>query len=480
MLTNPPRSQISRRKLLTSSALGFGALAATFIAHRRSGAGDAPEAAFSLRPRRPAFVPRAKAVIMLVQNGGPSQMDLFDPKPELTRRNGQQHAETVEQFQFGSEANRLLGSPFRFPHRGASGIEISEVLPELGSVADDLCLVRSMVSGHNNHTEALVMLNTGKIFPGRPALGSWVSYALGTENENLPAYVVLRDAEGYNTSGTLLWQSGWLPAVHGGTEVSTAGAPILHLQPSQPIPPAVEHGNGELLRALNERHQARYPGEADLEVRIRNYELAARMQLAAPGLLDLSGESPAIRRLYGLDNPITASYGLRCLMARRLVESGVRFVQIFPPAKPQTQPWDSHTNVKDELERICAKTDLPSAALIRDLKSRGLLETTIVLWSGEFGRLPISQNGTGRDHNRNAFSLLLAGGGFRRGHVHGATDEFGYRSVVDPVSVPDLHATILAQLGIDHARLVHRHQGIDETPTDVRVTKARVVREMLM
>jgi len=251
------------------------------------------------------------------------------------------------------------------------------------------------------------------------------------------------------------------------------------LQPATPVAPAVQRANLDFLARLNEEHRRLYPHESELEARIRNYELAARMQLSAGAVLDIAGESPATRRLYGLDNPTTAGYGLRCLMARRLVESGVRFVQIFPPVQPQFQPWDAHNNVKTENEGICGRTDLPSAGLIKDLKSRGLLDSTIVIWSGEFGRLPVSQNGQGRDHNRNAFSLLLAGGGFKTGHVHGATDDVGYRAVENRVSVQDLHATILQQLGLDHTRLTYPHQGSDESLTDARVTRAQVVAGIL-
>jgi uncharacterized protein (DUF1501 family) len=458
--------------MLWSSGLGFGGLALAHLLQagesRRGQPGGSPH-----------FAPRAKSVIMLVQNGGPSHMDLFDPKPELAKKAGVVHGERVEMFQKGSEANKLLPSPFKFHKRGRCGMELSEVIPHIGTVADDVCLVRSMHSEHNNHTEGLVMLNTGKIFPGRPALGSWVSYALGTENQNLPAYVVLRDPEGYNTSGTLLWQNGWLPASHRGTEVSTQGPPVINLRPAKPAPPEARRDDLDLLARLNEEHRKGYPHEPDLEARIRNYELAARMQLASGDVLDLSREPAAARKLYGLDDPETAGYGLRCLMARRLVESGVRFVQVFPPVKPQFQPWDAHANVKTENEAICAKCDLPSAALVKDLKQRGLLGETVVVWSGEFGRLPVSQNGAGRDHNRNAFSLLLAGGGFKAGHVHGATDEVGYRAAEGRVSVPDLHATLLHQLGLDHDRLTYRHHGGDETLTDSRVTKARVVTELL-
>jgi hypothetical protein len=471
-------SPMSRRTMLQASGLGFGHLALQFLLHSEGVSASEPGGR-DLRPRSAHFPARARAVIMLVQNGGPSQMDLFDPKPELSRRSGQTHSDQVETFQRGSEANRLLGTPFKFHRRGRCGMELSEVLPHLGSIADEFCLVRSMHSEHNNHTEALVMLNTGKIFPGRPALGSWISYGLGTENQNLPAYIVLRDPDGYNTSGSLLWQNAWLPALYRGTEVSTRGAPVLNLQPASPVSDAVQRANLDFLARLNEEHRQNYPQESDLETRIRNYELAARMQLAAGEVLDLAREPIATRRLYGLDNPRTAGYGLRCLMARRLVEAGVRFVQVFPPVQPQFQPWDAHRDVKEENEDICSRTDLPSAGLIKDLKSRGLLHSTLVIWSGEFGRLPISQNGKGRDHNRNAFSLLLCGGGFKAGFVYGATDEVGYRAAENRVSVPDLHATILHQLGLDHTRLTYRHHGSDETLTDARVTRARVVTDLL-
>lgn len=463
-------ADISRRQLLRSSALGFGTIALSHLLHSE---------AFAQTTNAPHFAPRAKSVIMLMQNGGPSQMDLFDPKPALARLEGQVHTEKVEMFQKGSEANKLMPSPFKFIPRGKCGMELSEVIPHLGSVADDVCLVRSMHSEHNNHTEGLVMMNTGKIFPGRPALGSWVSYALGSENQNLPAYIVLRDPDGYNTSGTLLWQSGWMPATYRGTEVSTRGTPVLDLQPARTVAADARKDELDLIGKLNESHRKQYPHDGDLESRIRNYELAARMQLAAADLLDMSRESNATRKLYGLDNPTTAGYGLRCLMARRLVEAGVRFVQVFPPVKPQFQPWDAHGNTKTENEAICGACDQPSAALIKDLKNRGLMDETILLWTGEFGRLPVSQNGKGRDHNRNAFSLLVAGGGFKAGHVHGATDDVGYRAVTDKVSVPSLHATILNQLGLDHRKLSFPHSGRAETLTDADVTGATVVRELL-
>ncbi len=463
---------LSRRRLLETSGLGLGSLAACWLSQQTSLAADG----FNLRSRPAAQPARAKSVILMMQNGGPSQMDLFDPKPELQKHNGRQHSIKVEMFQTGSEQNKLLASPFQFQRSGESGLEFSEAVPHIASVADDLCVLRSMHTGHNNHTEALVMFMTGKIFQGRPAVGSWISYALGTENQNLPAYIVLRDPEGYNTSGTLTWSSGWLPALYRGTEFSSAGAPVLNLQPAKPQADGVQRANLEFLAALNRKHQRHYPRESELETRIQNYELAARMQLAAANVLDLSQETEATQKLYGLDQPATRGYGLRCLLARKLVEAGVRFVQIHP--KP-FQPWDTHANTQAALNDICGNCDLPTAGLIRDLKQRGLLDDTIVIWSGEFGRLPVSQNGTGRDHNRNAFSVLAAGGGFKPGFAFGETDEVGYRAAVNPVSVADLHATLLHQLGVDHTQLTFHHAGRDETLTDESLTHARVVHEVL-
>lgn len=468
---------LSRRQMLRASGLGLGSIALSWLQQRQASAARSGRLGFHLRPKQPPQPARAKAVILMMQNGGPSQMDLFDPKPELKKHAGRQHSIKVEMFQPGSEQNRLMDTPFAFRRYGNAGIEMAEVVPHIGSVADELCLIRSMHTGHNNHTESLVMFMTGKIFQGRPSFGSWISYALGTENQNLPAYIVLRDPEGYNTSGSLTWSAGWLPALFRGTEFSTAGSPVLNLKPAREMPAGVSQENLDFLARLNRRHQRSYPLETELETRIQNYELAARMQLAAAELLDLNQESAETQKLYGLDNPLTRPYGLRCLLARKLVESGVRFVQIHP--KP-FQPWDTHMNTKTNLVDICGTTDLPTAGLLQDLKRRGLLDDTIVIWSGEFGRLPVSQNGTGRDHNRNAFSLLAAGGGFRRGCTYGETDEVGYRAAVDRMSVADLHATILHQMGLDHELLSFEHSGRDETLTDAPVTAARVIRDVLV
>jgi hypothetical protein len=466
---------MTRREVLQASGFGFGSLALTYLLNaegRVEAEGLAPQ---NLKPRPGHFPAKARAMVHFMQNGGPSQMDLFDPKPELQKRNGQPIPGSVEKYQKGN-TDKLLATPFQFHKRGRCSMELSEALPHLGTIADEITLVRSMFTEHNNHTEALVMMSTGKLFQGRPSVGAWVSYALGTENQNLPAYVVLRDPAGYNTSGKLVWTSGWLPALYQGTEFNTQGTPVVNLHPAVPQPPGVQRDALDFLAQLNEEHRRKYPRETELEARIQNYELAARMQLKAGEVLDLSRESPATRKLYGLDNPVTVAYGVRCLMARRLVEAGVRFVQVFPPVG---QPWDSHVDSKTELAKICGITDLPVTGFIRDLKSRGLLDSTVVLWTGEFGRLPVTQGSKGRDHNRNAFSLWLAGGGFKGGYVHGATDDFGYAAVRDRVSVPDLHATLLHQLGLDHQRVTYRHKGREETLTDAPVTKARVVKELL-
>jgi hypothetical protein len=469
----------SRRDFLRNSALGFGSLALAHLLTRDGRAeptlAGSASRQFDQSARTAHIAPQAKAMILLFQNGGPSQMELFDHKPELSRRDGQVYAEKVEVLQPGN-SDKLMASVFPFQRFGKCGMELSDRLPGLGSVADDLCLIRSMHTENNNHPQALRVFLTGKIFPGRPTLGSWVSYGLGTENQNLPAFVALRDPKGYNSGGSLNWDNGWLPAVYRATEFQSQGAPVLNLRPGVPLAPGAQAADLELLAEWNRRHSALHPLERDLDARIRHYELAARMQLSAERALDLGGETEATQTMYGMDRPATADYGKRCLMARRLVEAGVRFVQLDAPIR---QAWDSHSNLKQGIEEIAAKVDQPAAALIRDLKQRGLLESTIVVWGGEFGRLPVSQNGNGRDHNRNAFGLFVAGGGFKSGHVHGTTDDFGYRAVEGRISCHDLNATFLNQLGLDHERLTYFHNGREETLTDAAVTEARVVDELL-
>ncbi len=409
----------------------------------------------------PHHQPRAKSVICLFQHGGASQMDLFDPKPVLTKLHGKPYPGSLE-VHFHTQKGNVLASPFKFQKHGRAGIDFSELLPHTAGIADELTMVRSMTTESVDHEAALRMIHTGKTFAGRPSWGSWVLYGLGSMRQDLPAYVVLSDPGGLPTDGPLNWTSGFLPAVYQGTPFRSGNSPVANLHPPAAVPDGARKNQLRFLDELNAAHLRAHPANSELEARISNYELAAR---------DLSKETEETRRLYGLDNPKCAEYGRRCLLARRLVEQGVRFVQIFLKG----QPWDTHNKNAEQLKGLCAMTDQPSAALVLDLKRRGLLDSTIVLWTGEFGRLPISQGPDGRDHNRHAFTLWIAGGGFKKGHLLGATDEFGYRSVQDVVTVPDLHATLLHALGLDHQRLTYPHDGRNDSLTDTVVSNARVV-----
>jgi hypothetical protein len=332
-----------------------------------------------------------------------------------------------------------------------------------------------MLTESVDHESALRLIHSGKFLAGMPSMASWVVYALGSENANLPAYVVLSDPGGLPVDGEKNWSSGCLPPVYQGTPFRAGGAPVLNLSTPGGISGTTRSRQLELLQQFNKRHLERHPENAELGARLANVETAARMQLAVPEVVDLSSETAATREMYGLDRAETREYGTRCLLARRLVEKGVRFVQLFLKG----QPWDTHNKNAETLKGLCAMSDQPSAALVQDLKQRGLLESTIVIWTGEFGRLPISQGTDGRDHNRRGFSLWLAGGGFKAGYVHGATDEFGYESVENVVNVHDLHATLLTALGLDHRKLTFPHDGRDASLTDADVTKAQVVRELL-
>ena len=473
-MTQSTLPRIARRELLTLSSLGLGRIALSHLFAQDSSASRVPFPT-DLKARKGHFPGRAKAVIQLVQNGGPSQMDLFDPKPMLARYAGQPHPDGVEIHQPGNK-NTLLPSPFEFRKHGECGMDVSEVLPHQAKIVDKLCFVRSMHTEHNNHLEGLNMLLTCKIFPGRPVMGSWISYALGTVNQNLPAYVVLRDPEGYTVGGKQLWANGFLPALYQGVEFGMNGSPVHHLRPAEQLPPKVQKEALDFLGRINNLHSMDHPGESELESRIENFELAARMQVAAMDVLDLENESPATKQLYAVDDPVRGPYGMRCLMARRLIEAGVRFVQV---TTSPGQPWDHHNKLKEGMPRIATQTDQGAAALVTDLDKRGMLDETIVMWAGEFGRLPTTQGSNGRDHNRNAFTIWFAGGGFRPGLIYGRTDDFGYKSVADRVSVPDMIATVMHQLGLDHRRTNFPHAGRLETPTDVTVTGARVVGGLL-
>ena len=457
---------INRRAFLTGSTGMLGGLALSQLLPAQGRSAPSSGVASSR--------PTATSVIGLFQNGGPSQMDLFDPKPLLTRLHGKPHDGDLETH-FHKQKGNLLASPFRFHRHGDCGMELSESLPQLGSIADQITLVRSMRTDSVDHEQALRAIHSGKILPGRPVLGAWVVYALGTENENLPSYVVLADRRGLPIDGARNWSSGWLPASYQGTGVRSGPSPVFNLKTPDGVTPAMRRGQLDFLGELNRAHHNRHASVTELEARIEQFELAARMQVAVPDALDVDSESAETKALYGLDNEATADYGRRLIMARRLVERGVRFVQVYLNG----QPWDTHNKNAASLRGLCAMSDQPSAALVKDLAQRGLLENTIVMWFGEFGRLPISQGKDGRDHNRHGFSLWLAGGGFKRGYVHGATDDIGYRAVDGVVTVHDLNATLLHALGLDHAGLTYPHSGRDESLTDPLVSGARVQRALL-
>jgi hypothetical protein len=474
MKHDPARFSLNRRAFLANYAGGIGAFALAHLLQNEVRGETVSRRGNPLVQVPPPHVPRAKSVICLFQHGGPSQMDLFDAKPELTRFSGKPYPGQIE-VHFDQAAKNLLGSPFRFRPHGQCGMELSELLPHTGQVADDITLVRSMTTTSVDHESALRLIHSGSFFAGKPSVGSWVIYGLGSLRDELPAYVVLSDPGGLPTDGTKNWSAGFLPAIYQGTPFRPSGSPVLHLETPTDVLPEARRRQLDFLRSLNADHLGRHPENSELEARITNYELAARMQTSVPEALDISHESKETQALYGLDHPDTAEYGKRCLIARRLIERGVRFVQVFLSG----QPWDTHNKNAETLKGLCAKTDKPSAALVKDLKRRGLLDSTIVLWTGEFGRLPVSQGTDGRDHNRRAFSLWLAGGGFKRGYVHGATDEFGYQAVTDVVRVHDLHATLLDALGLDHEQLTYPHEGRDDTLTDSVVTNAEVIDKLL-
>jgi hypothetical protein len=473
----------SRRDFLNRSAFGVGAFALAHLLHRddllaQSPAKPGENLPLNLKARPPQHAAKARAMISLFMHGGPSHVDLLDPKPELTKNHGKEYGGNVVYSFVNRASKKLFGSPWKFSRHGHSGTEVSELLPHTAGVVDDLCVLRSMHTGHNGHEVSIRYFHGGVAgVTGRPTLGSWVVYALGSESQNLPAYMVLADPGGHPVDGTHNWSSGFMPPLYQGTVLRPQEPRILNLDPPAHLRGELQRQNLDLLAELNHRHLRRHPGEADLETRIASYELAAAMQTAAKEALDISREPEAVRRLYGIDQERTRSYGTRCLIARRLVERGVRFVQLFLGG----QPWDTHSSIRTTLPDICSRTDRPAAALVTDLKQRGLLDSTIVHWGGEIGRLPVCEgdlnDGSGRDHNGQGFSVWLAGGGFKGGTVYGATDEVGHKAAENVVTPNDYQATVLHQLGLDHTRLVYHHNGREQRLTDGR--PARVVREIL-
>ncbi|MFN0050756.1 MAG: DUF1501 domain-containing protein [Planctomycetales bacterium] len=480
----PLRWPLSRRNALARSALGFGWLAAAALladepkrAQPTGPEGTADASRLMLRP--PHFGGTAQRVVLLFQHGGPSQLDLFDPKPALAEHAGRNVPGGVEAFFDKQDSGLCMPSPFRFSQHGQSGMTFSELLPQLAECADDLCQVRSMHTELNDHEGALRLFQTGMGRVGRPTLGAWVTYALGSDNQNLPGYVVLADPKGHQVDGIKNWSAGWLPSICQGTPLRSQGSPLFDLEWPARVQPQTRQAQMELLAALNKKHRQRLPHVSELEARIANFELAGNIREAVMESMDVFGESAATQALYGMGQTETGSYGTRCLMARRLLERGVRFVSVFNDLI-MGDPWDTHFQHNDRIRTVAANVDRPSAALITDLKQRGLLDDTLVIWAGEFGRLPVAQGKDGRDHNRHGFTILLAGGGIRPGLTYGQTDDFGYKVQEHPVSVNDLQATILHLLGLDHERLTFRHAGRDESLTDAIVSGAQVVHELLV
>jgi len=410
----------SRRELLLTAGGGFAGLALRYLLDRDGLLARAEEARQVHNPlaARPGHhPPRARAVIFLFCYGGPSQVDLFDPKPALEKWHGKPIPVFRKEDAFFADTKpTAFKSPYKFFKCGQSGIEMSEKFPELARCADELCVIRSMHAESNNHAPALFQMNTGFLLPGRPSMGSWVTYGLGSACDNLPAFVVMWDWRGGPIGGAQNWSSGFLPAAYQGTPFRTQGDPIVDLRPPAEVTPEQQRARLALLDRFNREHLARHPGDSDLAARIASYELAFRMQMAAPAVVDVDAEPEYIRRLYGLDHPTTAYFGRQCLLARRLVERGVRFVQIYSGGGHQQQSWDAHFGIKENHDLHCAETDKPIAGLITDLKQRGLLDSTLIIWGGEFGRLPTNQGSVGRDHNPRGFTMWLAGGGVKGGH----------------------------------------------------------------
>lgn len=462
---------VSRREMLVRSGAGFGAVAlAGLLPSSLWGAAEGEfrgtpfrgEARGSARlPNRPA---PARSVIFLFMEGGPSHLDTFDPKPKLNELAGQPLPKSFKRVitAMGEVESPLLASQRKWAQHGESGLWVSDWLPYIAQCADDLAVIRSCWTNGINHSGGVCQMNTGTPIAGRPCLGSWVSYGLGTENSNLPAFVVLTDSEQNPVNGPRNWCAGFMPAGYQGTQLSLGPEPIRFLNNPAGVDAARQRAKLDLLKAMNREYAAARPWQTELEARIASYELAFRMQARAPEAVDLSEETAETQRLYGLDNKTTAPFGRNCLLARRLVERGVRFVQLYHGSGSK---WDAHSKIEANHSARCAEMDLPVAGLLKDLKRRGLLDQTLVVWGGEFGRTPMSEKGDGRDHNPTGFTMWMAGGGVKGGQVIGATDELGFHAVEERLHVHDLHATILYLLGLDHMALTYLHKGRPERPT---------------
>lgn len=461
---------IQRRQLFSHVGAGLAGIAlAGLLQEDRARGESAPRAGTAIH-----VPPKAKAVIQLFQHGGPSHMDTLDPKPRLNAMDGQKMPDSFKDLVKVSRHGNLMGTPYKFSPSGNCGVEYSEIVSHTASCADDIAVVRSMFTEHNNHEQALWHMHTGRIVSGRPTIGAWVHYALGSENQNLPAYIVLRNDRALPIDGTRNWSNGFLPPKYQGVHFRHTGTPVLYLNPSTPIDDTSMARRRGLWQALNALHRQEHPQmDQQLEARIASYEMAGHMQHSASEALDLTQESAETLALYGVNETPTDSYARRCLIARRLIERGVRYVQIYV----EGQIWDTHNDNAAATKKCCDQTDKPAAGLLKDLRRRGLLDSTLVIWGGEFGRTPVSQDNQGRDHHKQGFSVWLAGGGIRGGQAYGATDELGYYAVDKPVMVADLHATILHLLGLDHKQVTFHVNGRDERLTDVY--DAKVIQPLL-
>jgi Protein of unknown function (DUF1501) len=456
----------SRREFLARAGAGFGAVALAALAGGRATADEPDEpVANPLAMRKPHFAPRAKRVVFLFMDGGPSHLDLFDFKPSLTKYAGQPLPPSFKRpvTAMGvTSGTPLLASPRKFARRGSSGMWVSDLYPEVATVADELCLLQSCTADGLTHVAACMQANTGSLLLGRPSLGAWTIFGLGNESEDLPGFVVLADNQSDSPGGPSNWGTGFMPAAFQGTRLGEGPQPILNITPASGSGSVRQRGELDFLQQLNRRYAAERADDDALEARIASYELAFRMQAQAPQAVDLSRETEETLELYGLYNDDTAANGRNCLLARRLLERGVRFVQIYMGAG---SAWDAHTDLNGNHTRCCRESDRPIAGLIKDLKRRGLLNDTLVIWGGEFGRTPMSESGTGRDHNPYGFTMFFAGGGTKPGCVFGRTDELGLYAAENKVHLHDIHATILHLLGLDHEQLTFQHNGRDERLT---------------
>ncbi len=460
----------SRRDFLVQTGGGFGAvaLAGMMASENRSASGaDKPA-------RRPHVVGKARSVIFLFMDGACSSIDTFDPKPMVNEFAGKPLPPSIKRVitPMGVSENPLLECKRTWKQYGESGIPVSNWYPNVGECADDLCVIRSCTSDALNHVGGICQMNTGSILAGRPSLGAWVNYGLGSENRNLPEFVVMMDSEREPPGGNRVWGSGFMPSTYQGTKFLAGNNPILHLNTPDGISDARQQGKLNFINQINREHLTGRLGDSELEARIASYELAFRMQAHAPEAVDLTEETAATQEAYGLNDKSTQAFGRNCLMARRLVERGVRFIELYSGAGSK---WDAHTKLEENHTKYCGETDRPIAALLTDLKQRGLLDETLVVWGGEFGRTPMSEKGDGRDHNPYGFTTWMAGGGVKGGQIIGATDEFGMHAIERKVHVHALHATILAALGLDHTELIYRLQGRPERPT---VNEGEVVEEI--